>query len=165
MIRFLPMLATALLVTACGGAPTPSTGPVAATATDASVTAAYAESVSRIGDVTIRASVMQTSMLNATVAAQYGIRRDDTQLMLLVGVRQGPQAQDIALPATITATATDLRGQKQDIAMRELRTGELLDYVGTLDISLPDTIRFDVTIVREGGATSTMQLTREFYPR
>ena len=49
--------------------------------------------------------------------------------------------------------------------MRELRSGDLLDYVGTVEIAMPDTLRFDLTIVREGGATSTMQFSREFYPR
>ncbi|HEY0662537.1 MAG TPA: DUF4426 domain-containing protein [Lysobacter sp.] len=123
------------------------------------------EAVSRIGDVTIRASVMQTSTLAEAVAAQYGIARDDHSVMLLVAVRQGAEAQETALPARITATVTDLRGQRRDIAMRELRSGELLDYVGTTEIALPDTLRFDLGITREGGATSTMQFTREFYPR
>ena len=123
------------------------------------------ETVSRVGDVTIRASVMQTSTLAETVAAQYGIARDDRTVMLLVAVRQGPEAEETALPARIAATATDLRGQRHEIAMRELRSGDLLDYVGTMEIALPDTLRFDLDITREGGATSTMQFNREFYPR
>ena len=51
--------------------------------------------------------------------------------------------------------------------MRELRTGDdLLDYVGTFAITPPDTLRFDrAAIVRERGATSTLQFSREFYPR
>jgi hypothetical protein len=73
--------------------------------------------------------------------------------------------QETALPATVTATVTNLSGQRQQIALRELRSGDLLDYVGTTETSLPDTLRFDLTIVREGGASSTMQFTREFYPR
>ena len=71
---------------------------------------------------------------------------------------------ETALPAQITATATDLRGQRQDIVLRELRAGDLLDYVGTVQTTLPETLRFDVKIVREGGAASTMQFSREFYP-
>ncbi|TWI09448.1 DUF4426 domain-containing protein [Aerolutibacter ruishenii] len=155
-------LATCLLalgLSACGGgggtgqpsAPSPPNAPQ--------------EAISRIGDVTIRASVVQTSTLPEAVAMQYGIARSDRVALLLVGVRQGPEAQETALPATITATAVDLRGRRQDIPMRELRTGDLLDYVGTTDIDLPDTVRFELAIVREGGAQSTMQFSREFYPR
>lgn len=163
MTPFIPRLimasVLALGLSACGrggGADTP------AAPTDPG---APQEAVTRIGDVTIRASVVQTSSLPEAVAMQYGIARSDRLALLLVAIRQGPEAQEVALPATITATAIDLRGRRQDIPMRELRTGELLDYVGTAEIDLPDTVRFELTIVREGGAQSTMQFSREFYPR
>lgn len=139
-----------------GGADTPAAP---------AVPGAPQEAIIRIGDVTIRASVVQTSSLPEAVAMQYGIARSDRLALLLVAIRQGPEAQEVALPATITATAIDLRGRRQDIPMRELRTGELLDYVGTAEIDLPDTVRFELAIVREGGAQSTMQFSREFYPR
>jgi len=127
--------------------------------------AATQEAISRIGDITVRASAVQTATLPESVASRYGIARDDRTVMVLVAVRQGPEAQESSLPAHVTATATDLRGQRHEITMRELRSGDLLDYVGTVDVALPDTLRFDLTIVREGGASSTMQFTREFYPR
>jgi hypothetical protein len=122
------------------------------------------EAVSRIGDVTVRASVVPTQSLSDEIARQYGLSRSPDTVMLLVGVRQGPEAQEVALPATVTATATDLTGRRHDIALRELRSGELLDYVGTLKISPPDTLRFDVVVVRAGGAQSQMQFTRDFQP-
>lgn len=151
------LLAPMLAIAACSGAQAPQgAAPSAATAN---------ETVSRIGDVTIRASVVQTSTLTEAVAHEYGIVRDERTVLLLVAVRQGPEANESALPAQVTATATDLRGGKHDIVMRELRSGDLLDYVGTVDVSLPDTLRFDLDIVREGGARSTMQFSREFYPR
>jgi len=121
---------------------------------------AQADAVTRIGDVSIRASVIQTSMLNEPVAREYGITRDPKTVLLLVA-----DATATALPASITASATDLRGGRQDIAMRELKSGDLVDYIGTVSTTLPDTLRFDITVVRAGGATSTMQLQREFYPR
>lgn len=135
--------------------------------------AAQQEAVSRIGDITIRATALQTSTLAPEVASQYGIPRDERTVMLLVGVRQGTDAQETALPAHVTATVTGLSGQRQPVTLRELRSGDpstgsgpgLLDYVGTVETSLPDTLRFDIKIVREGGATSTMQFSREFYPR
>lgn len=144
-------------LSACGGsAPPPSSS---------GTTNTVEEAVSRIGDITIRANAMPTTSLGAQVAAQYGITRDEGTVMLLVGVRQGSNAQETALPAQVTATATDLRGRRHEIAMRELRSGDLLDYVGTVEVSPPETLRFELTIVREGGATSTMQFSRDFYPR
>jgi len=159
----LSLLCAAL--TACGGSAPP------APPTPASANSATQEAVSRIGDVTIRASAIPTSTLSEQVARQYGIARNNDTVMLLIGVRQGESAQETALPAKITATATDLRGRAHTIEMRELRSGDaasgtaLLDYVGTIDATPPDTLRFDVQIVREGGATSQMQFTRDFYPQ
>ena len=161
--RNLRLIVAACLLTlglsACGG--DGGTGQLSAP----TAPSAPQEAITRIGDVTIRASVVQTSTLPEAVAMQYGIERSDRLAMLLVAVRQGPEARETALPATITATAVDLRGRRQDIPMRELRTGELLDYVGTAELDLPDTVRFELTILREGSAQSTMQFTREFYPR
>jgi len=154
--RFVLALLLAVAMAGCGGnAPAPATP----------APPAQPEAVSKIGEVTIRATALQTAALTPEVASRYGISRGDRTVMLLVGVRQGPEMQETALPATITATVTNLSGQRQQIAMRELRSGDLLDYVGTAETSLPDTLRFDLTIVREGGASSTMQFTREFYPR
>ncbi len=158
------LLATALALAACGGSPAP--------AIPAAQPATTADALVTVGDVTIRASVLQTSTLDAAVARDYGIARDDNVVLLLVAVRQGPEADAIALPARITATVTDLSGRSRSIAMRELRINGpdpgpragLIDYIGTIDTSLPDTLRFDLSIVRAGGASSTMQFTREFFP-
>lgn len=157
MLRILIAASCLLAVGGCGGNDAPA--PVA------SMPATPQETVSRIGDITIRATALQTSALAPEVASQYGITRDDRTVMLLVGVRQGPDAQETALPADITATVTHLSGQRRPVRLRELRSGDLLDYVGTVETSLPDTLRFDISIVREGGASSTMQFSREFYPR
>ncbi len=151
----LASLAATLLLVACNAQPPARTadGP-----------SAPQEAITRVGDVSIRASAVQTSSLGADVASQYAISRSPGTVLLLVAVRKGADGEETALPARVTATAIDLRGQRQDIVMRELRVGDLLDYVGTVETSLPDTLRFELTIVREGGASSSMQFSREFFP-
>lgn len=157
----------ALTMSACGG----DSGN--APPTRATPAAASQEAVMRAGDVTIRASVLPTAALAPEVASHYGIARGDRTLMLLVGVRKGPEAEETALPARVAATVTHLSGQKRDIAMREVRIAapqdgsgpELLDYVGVIETDLPDKLRFDLTVVREDGGTSTMKFEREFFPR
>lgn len=120
------------------------------------------EAVSWVGDVSVRAHTMQTSHLSEMMARSYGIARGEHIVMLLVAVRQGADGQETALPATIEAQVTDLQGRSRALPMRELRTGDLLDYVGTVEVSLPETLRFDLKIVREGGTVSTMQFNRDF---
>lgn len=149
--------ASILILSACSGSTPPATP--AATAADSG------EATATVGDVSIRANALQTSALNEAVARQYGIERSDKTVMLLVAVRKGSGAAETSLPAKITASATGLTGGKQDIAMRELRAGELLDYIGTVETTLPETVRFEVTVVREDGATSALKFNREFYPR
>jgi hypothetical protein len=150
------VLFTVLTLAGCDSEPVPRA---------ATPVTAPQEATVQAGDTTIRASVVQTSALNDAVARQYGIERDDEIVMLLVGLRRGPAAADTSVAATVTATVTDLRGQKQVVEMRELRSGELVDYVGTVPVSLPDTLAFDLAIAREGRPTATMQFSREFFPQ
>lgn len=117
------------------------------------------------GEVTIRANAMQTSSLGTAVASQYGIPRDDNQVMLLVGLRRGTAGGEVSVPAQVTVTVTDLRGQRRSMPMRELRSGDLVDYVGTVEVSLPDTLNFDVGLVLPDGTTSALQFDREFFPQ
>lgn len=119
----------------------------------------------QVGDVSIRASVVQTSALPESVARQYAIERDPKTVLLLVAVRKGPSASATALPARITATVTDLRGGRQDIVTRDVQTGTLVDAIGTTQTTLPDTLRFDLTVVVTGMAPAKMEFTREFYPQ
>ena len=149
-------LIATLMLSACGGSPPPAPAAVAADSGEATAT---------IGDVTIRASTLQTSSLNEAIARRYGIARDDRTVMLLVAVRKGQGTAETSVPARVTASATGLTGGRRDIPMREQRTGELLDYVGTVDTTLPETLRFEVDVVREDGARSTLRFNREFFPR
>lgn len=146
-----------LALSACGGQP-PAPAPTSAAP-------AGGEAVEIVGDATIRASAVQTSALNDTIAQRYGIARDDKTVLLLVAVRKGAGAAETSVPAQVKASATGLTGDRREIEMRELRTGDLLDYVGTVRTSLPETLRFEVTASLEGGGTAKLQFNREFYPR
>lgn len=118
-----------------------------------------------VGDISIRASVVQTSALPESVARQYAIDRDPKTVLLLVAVRKGPPASAVSLPARVTASVTDLRGGQQEIVMREVQTGTLVDSVGTTQTTLPDMLRFDLTVAVDGMAPAKMQVEREFYPQ
>ena len=144
----------AILLAACG-APSPPEGHASAT---------MEEAVARAGDVSVRASVVPTASLNAAVARQYGIEPDRRSVMLLVGVRQGPAMQETALPARITASATDLRGTRTVIGMREIRSGDFIDYAGIVRVAPPETLRFELDIEHAAGAPSRLAFSRDIYP-
>lgn len=123
------------------------------------------EAVSRSGDVTIRANVMTTATLSDAMAKRYGIERAGHRVLLMVSVRKGPEGQDTALPATVTAKVSNLHGQQRAMTMRELRSEGYVDYIGTAEVAPPDTLRFELEVVREDGARSSMQFSRDFVPQ
>src|SRR3546814_15629479 len=93
--------------------------------------------------------------------------------MLLVGVRREGDAGETALPARVTAVASDLLGKRQQLEMREVRSGDpgsgpgqgFIDYVGTARVIAPDTLHFDVRVVPEGGTAMELRFNRDFFPR
>lgn len=153
----LALLMSTFVLMACG--PQPPTTALPAQPTQATA---------RVGDVTIRASLVPTENLGAEVAARHGITREPGTALLLVGVRRGEGAAETSLPAAVRASVTDLRGRTRPLALRELRSdagpGEtLLDYAGTVEVSPPDTLRFDISVDWGGeGRSTTMQLQRDF---
>lgn len=150
----LPTLMSGVLLVGCGANPPPRTA-----------SAPPPEAITRSGDVTIRASAVPTSALGEAVSRQYGIPSNQDTVLLLVALRRGKDANEVSVPAQVEVTVTGLSGQRQEVEMRELRSGDLLDYVGTLELSGPDTLKFDIRMVREGGQVATMKLVREFDPR
>jgi len=156
------LLALALALAGCGGsAPAPTGGQ------------AQPEAIARVGDVLVRANAISSADLGEAVAAQYGIERDARTVMLLVGVRRDTSGNETALPARVTAVASDLLGKRQQLEMREVRSGDpgsgpgqgFIDYVGSARVIAPDTLHFDVRVVPEGGTAMELRFNRDFFPR
>lgn len=151
--RLLLAACFASALAACGGPGTPST----------SQQTQSAEAEATIGNTTVHISAVPTSQLPESVARQYGIERAPKRILLLVNLRDlgtGPAP-------SITATVTDLQEHTTPVALREVHVPQAdtptIDYVGTVDASPPDTLRFHVT-VRRGGATASVELSQDFYP-
>lgn len=166
MRRWLALLAVvaAALLGACGG---PS--PQADAARQQS--AAPQEASVQFDDVIVRANAVATTNLSEAVAKQYGVSRDDTTVMLLVGVREVVDGQETSLPAQVSARAVDLLGKRQTPQMREVRSGApgsgagqgFIDYVGSFRIAAPETLRFDVEVMTTDGQPATLRFNRDFY--
>lgn len=157
-IRILFVACVALSLPACsGGAGAPP--PVAASRQPQS-----SEAESTIDGTIVHVIALQTSQLPDSVARQYDIERSPMNVMLLVNLRGAGNGPALA----ITATVTDLQGRTTTVPLREVQVAQpgepTIDYVGTVDITLPDTLRFAITAKRDG-STSTVQLSRDFYPQ
>lgn len=149
-----------LLLAGCGGGtPEPA---VAQPAVPRHATA-------QVGDVTVRANALRTSRLDPSVAERYGIARDPETVLLLVGVRRGAGVDEVPIAADVTATVTDLRGQRREVAIRELHGSDptgavVLDYFGVVEATPPDTLRFDIDVAWAGGRGTTLRVDHELRP-
>jgi hypothetical protein len=151
--KLVHVLCAILILGGCGGSPAPP-----ATA------AAQAPAVLQSGDVIIRASAVPTTVLGEAAAKQYGIERDPRTVLLLVGVRRGTESQETSLPARVRGSAIDLLGRRQQLELREIRNDGFIDYAGSVRISPPETLRFDLVIERDGAAPATLSFNRDFFP-
>ena len=122
------------------------------------------EAESTVDGATVHVTAVQSSQLPQSVARQYGIARSPGTILLLINLRD---VGDGATP-TITATVGDLQGHTTPVALREVHVAQseppTIDYIGTVDAALPDTLRFTV-VAKRGGSTATVQLGRDFYPQ
>ncbi len=119
----------------------------------------------KVGDVSFIAVALQTSQIPATVAAQHGIERRDDLVMLRVSPRQGEPGNIASAPAAVKATVTDLRGHTSVLELDRKVVAGLVDYVATIEVTLPATLRFEITATTPQGKSGTMTLSREFKAR
>ncbi|WP_064749335.1 DUF4426 domain-containing protein [Lysobacter antibioticus] len=156
MKRSAGALALALVLLAgCGREPSSRTAPDA--------NAARADEVARDGDIALRASAIQTRRLSPAIAQRYGAPHDERTVLVVVSLRRGDDATSVSLPARITVVASDLLGREQRLPMREMRDGELLDYIGVAAISPPETLRFEVIAIRADGRRQVLRFHRDFF--
>ena len=119
----------------------------------------------QVGDVRIHASLAPTAWLNADIASRYGIEPDRDVQMLLVGVRRGPLHDETPLPARVQVQVRDLRGVRQVVPMHEVRADGFIDYVGSVRVAPPDTVAFEVSVLREGSDTpDVLRFSRDVFP-
>lgn len=118
-----------------------------------------------VGEASVTAVAIQTSQLPAEVAAEQGIEQRDDLVMLRVSPRQGDLGDISSAPTQVRATVTDLRGQTRDLELEERVVAGLVDHVGTVQVTLPETLRFNISVVSQEGQTETLELSREFRAR
>lgn len=118
----------------------------------------------RTGDVTVRATTLPTLRLNEAMAREYGVERDAGSVLLVVGLRRGSQAQETSVAGRVSARASDLLGNRQQIALREVAGDGYVDHVGIARVSMPDTLRFEIDARPEGAPATTLRFHRDFFP-
>lgn len=148
-------LASALV--ACGQGPSPDQGAPAREITR--------ENFQDFGDYVVHFNAQSTATLPPEVARAYGIQRSSNRAMINVTViEKVPGSTGRPSPATVGVTATNLTGQLKDVAIRELREGDAIYYIGELSVANRETLVFDITVRPEGAQEAfRVRFRQQFY--
>jgi hypothetical protein len=96
-------------------------------------------------DLVMHYAAVPSLSLQPEVARQYGLTRSAGRALLNVAIRRQLDGGDsAAVVATVTASATNEAGQRQDLRMREVREGDAIYYLGELRIAEAEGYRFEV---------------------
>jgi hypothetical protein len=128
---------------------------------------ALAENSTKVPGFTIHHNAITTDQLAPDVARSYGIQRSRNRGLLNVSVvKDAPGATGTPVTATVKATSRNLQGLIREIAMREVRDGTAVYYLGEFPVEHAETLNFAVQVRPEGGTTSyTAELSQEFFTR
>ncbi len=119
----------------------------------------YAEQSVTVGDFTIHYNALKTGFLTPEVAKNYGIVRSKQRAMLTISVRQGEVGSDVAVTAKATAQAVNLNKQLKNIALKEVKDGDALYYIGTFKIYNEETLDFTLNVTPDGYTGDPVEIT------
>jgi len=124
---------------------------------------AAAQQSEQFGDYEVHYNTLNTNMLSPEIASVYGIQRAGTQAMLNITVLDKESREP--MEAEVSATATNLTGQRRDIEMRRVSDQDAIYYIGQFRIHDEETLNFNVEIQPEGHQDSPYTLTfrQRFY--
>ena len=114
---------------------------------------AYAENSQDFGDYVVHFNALSTNHLPPTVTREYGIKRSKNRGMINIAVLRkmlGTTGKPVA--AEVSASATNLTGQKRDISLREVKEDTAIYYIGDFPITHEETLRFKVHVKPQGEA-------------
>lgn len=126
---------------------------------------AGADNSTAVGGYVIHHNAITTDNLSQQVANAYNIRRSRERAMLNVSVIRGePGKVGQPVAAQVKATARNLIGQQREIAMREIREGTAIYYIGDFPVAHKEKLDFFLEVTPAGENTALRaQLQQQFY--
>lgn len=103
-----------------------------------------------VNGITLHYSAMPSVRLTPEVARQYGLTRSASRALLNLALRRDDAGVDVAVPARITASATNENGQRQELRLREVREGDAIYYLAEVRISDREVLNFEINADVDG---------------
>jgi len=133
-------------------------------------TPAAAQQAEDIGQHWVHYNTFNTAFLTPEVARAYGIERSGQRSLLNIAVvrkhEAGPEVGlDTPVRARVTATASNLAGQRRDLEMREIVDGDAIYYIASFRIYNRERLNFVVDVEPLDGASRrhTLRFHQTFY--
>lgn len=124
---------------------------------------ADADSALDTGNYVIHYNALSTDLLDPQVAKAYGIKRSKNRGMLNVAVVRKDSATGKAVPASVSASATNLNGQLLNIDLRKVTDQNAIYYIGEFAVSNGETLDFTVSVKPEGGDERVIEFRQAFF--
>lgn len=104
----------------------------------------------RQGPYVLRSSAVATQQFDAAAARRHGIEPAPNRAVLNITVlrEQGQTLRNV--PASISATASDLTGRKREITMRPVTENEMVSYIGAFDFLPRQVVRMEIEATPRG---------------
>lgn len=114
-----------------------------------------------LGSLRVHYNLLPTLAMNEAVARSYGVNREADRALLVVALRQLSNGEELPAGGSVQATATNLSGQRQQVLLREVRTGPYTDLIGVLDAHPRDQLRLELQVAAPT-AQGTVRFARNF---
>jgi hypothetical protein len=104
------------------------------------------------GDYVVHYNALNTNLIPPEVAQGYGIQRSSSRALLNVTVlKKVMDTPGTPVGATVTASGTNLTGQRRDIEIRKIEDPEgAIYYIGVFPVHNLETYNFNVQVAVEG---------------
>ena len=125
-----------------------------------------AQQAQDFGNYVVHYNALNTNFIPAQVAKGYGIQRSSSRALLNITVLKKVADQpDTPVVAAVTASGTNLTGQRREIDIREIQEKDgAIYYIGELPVHNLETYNFIVEVMPQGAANSlTVKFQQQFY--
>jgi len=127
---------------------------------------AEAQQAQDFGDYVVHYNALNTNFIPPQVAQGYGIKRSSSRALLnLTVLKKILENPGTPVSAQVTASGTNLTGQRREIETRELKESEgAIYYIGEFPIHNLETYNFNIEVKVEGEDTPlVVKFRQQFY--
>jgi hypothetical protein len=124
-----------------------------------------AENSTSVGGFTVHHNAFTADTLTPEVAKAYGFQRSKYRGLLNVSViKEEPGTTGKPVPAQVEAKIMALTGQSSALAMREIKDGDAVYYIGEFPVHNEQKIDFAIEVTPQGlDETIMMRMDQQFF--